>query len=74
MIIIRKIENRCFELVEITEDRTYGTMEHTLSKLFPSTENKTQYTGLCYGNYERFKSVKEWKNWCIKNYGMGSKK
>ena len=69
MLIIRKIENKHYELVKIVQDKNYGTMEHLLSKLIPSTEHKSQYDGLCYGSWERFKTAKEWKQWCINVYG-----
>lgn len=69
MLIIRKIENKHYELVEIINDNGYETIEHLLSKLVPSEDHKSQYEGLCYGCWQRFKTAKEWKQWCIEEYG-----
>ena len=65
MFIIEKIENRHYEFYQVLKDGT----RIWLSRLIPSTVNKKQYAGMCYGAYERFKTVEEWKMFLCRAYG-----
>lgn len=65
MLIIKKIENGHYEMVQRFADGS----EKPLSWIMPSSVNKRQYDAICFGWLERFRTIAEWKKWCVKTYG-----
>lgn len=65
MMVIRKVQPRVYEAVYVFKDGT----EIMKSKLFPSSANRKQYDALTFGNWCRFRTIKEWKEWVTQVYG-----
>lgn len=65
MMIVRKIANRHYVLVQRFNDGS----ENMLSRIVPAIGNKRQYEATCFGDWERFRTIMDWKKWCVNTYG-----